>query len=504
MRRIWVAALLALAACASVLAAEDTVWQKVLTIEETTPDDSFTVTFTFDEAVEDFSADKLRFVVGDDGKISSIWAAEDTEGHPIIETVTPGESFSGGGPFNVPFTFSDTIEVIPLQAIDMAQPLLVGVEDGRNRTQTLEIFEDMRVFYSVLSDLIEQEFPEDYILPIRLRIHSVYLGRGCLYLVDFPSLLVDSRPSRADAETDAVWEAARQRMGVGSSDSSDETYDAERASKFVNAVLSALKHASNMRHFADADLLAVYAMSGGGLAPTYFSARAEFGSLASPSTASGRIDVSTAQGGAVVMARVLDKTLHGKLGGKYSMGRPGRLYTGNPSAGASGAHPGKGARGVYLEGYGVLFVADVRFPLAPRREDDLWEQSARELRGGRRANRWRAPDVSEWTVSDDGKTYTAVVTPVIQPSGSPVIVRGGGFSTSENEKQLKDLLTEGVWDALKYASRIQGMDAEEYVAVLIRGAEGTQISFRALKRDLDAYGKGELTREQFQEKLRQK
>lgn len=466
-----IAALLALAACASVLAADPEEQNAPTTIlAPTVLEDSFAVEINFDEDVEGFSADDVRIVEGDDGE------------------------------FSAAFTFHQ--EVVPLQMIDMAQPLLVGAEDGRNRTQTLEIFEDMRVFYSVLSDLIEQEFPEDYILPIRLRIHSVYLGSGCLYLVDFPSLLVDSRPSRADAETDAVWEAARERMGVGSPDSSDEIYNAEKASKFVTAVLSAFKHASNMRHFADSDLIAVYAMSGGGLAPTYFSARAEFGSLASPSTASGRIDVSTAQGGAVVMARVLDKTLQGKLGGKYSMGRPGRLYTGNPSASASRGHLGKGARGVYLEGYGVLFVADVRFPLAPRSEYDLWEQSARELRGGRRANRLRAPDISEWTVSGDGKIYTSTITPVIQSSSSPVITTVDG--SSYNEEQLKGRLTEGVLDALKYASRIQGMDAEEYVAVLVRGAEGTQISFGALKRDVDAYGKGELTREQFQEKLRRR
>ena len=465
MSRRWIAALLALAACASVLAAEDTEGQNALTtivppcLSDQSPG-AFQIEVNFSEATEGF---------------------------------TPGE------PVNLTATFSDAVEVFSRDDfhIQIVSPLLVGVEDGRNPIQALEIFEDMNVFGAILSDLVQKAFPQEHFFADKLRIRPLYLGRGCLYMLDFPYPLADSRPSRADAEMDAVWDAARQKLGLGA----DETYDAEKASQFQNAVLSAFKHASNMRHFADADFIAVSAMSGSGIAPTYFSARAEFGSLASPSTSSERMDASTAQGGAVVMARVLDKMLQEKLGDKYNLGRPGRLFTGNPSAGSSWVHLGKGAGGVYLEGYGALFVADALFPLAPRSEEDLWEQSARELRAGRRANRLRTSDVSGFRPSET--TFTVTIPPsVSHSSGSPVITTID--SPYGNEGQLKERLMEAVLDALQYASRIQGMDAEEHVAVLIRGMENTQMSFRALKRDVDAYGKGELTRGQFQEKLQLK
>ena len=476
MSRRWIAALLALAVCASVLAAEDMESFDDIYLIETddeveglSEDDfaisgPFNVAITFDEDFGGFSEDDLHIEIGDDGVYSL--------------TLKPVEQVA---------------------SFQIVSPLLVGVEDGRNPTQALEIFEDMNVFGAILSDLVQKAFPQEHFFADKLRIRPLYLGRGCLYMMDFPYPLADSRPSRADAEMDAVWDAARQKLGLGA----DETYDAEKASQFQNAVLSAFKHASNMRHFADADFIAVSAMSGSGIAPTYFSARAEFGSLASPSTSSERMDASTAQGGAVVMARVLDKMLQEKLGDKYSLGRSGRLFTGNPSAGSSWVHLGKGAGGVYLEGYGALFVADALFPLAPRSEEDLWEQSARELRAGRRANRLRTSDVSGWRGLGDGKTYTATITPSLSDSSAPPVITTID-SPYGNEGQLKERLMEAVLDALQYASRIQGMDAEEHVDVLIRGMENTQMSFRALKRDVDAYGKGELTRGEFRAKLQLK
>lgn len=457
MRRGWIAALLALAACASVFAAEDQEEQKVHTA--VTPySGTFELEINFSEAV-DFSMDDIHVVETDDSEFL---------------VLIPHDEMSSG--------------------IQIVLPPLVGGEDGRNRTQTLDIFEDMNIFGAVLADLVRKAFPEEPFFEEKLRIRPVYLGNGCLYMINSPFPMANSRPSGKHGDTDKAWDDARRKLGFGP----DESYDPLKAQMFQKAVRSAFKYASNMRHFADGDLIAVSVMNDSGMAPTYFTARAEFGDLVNLTASAERIDVSTAQGGAAVMARVLDKMLQEKLGDHYNLGSPDRFYTENPFPG-SRRSLGNGAGGVYLEGYGALFVADALFPLASRSEEDLWEQSARELRGGRSGDRLRTADVSGFRPGEDGKIYTVAITPsVIQSSGSSVT---GAYGSSRNEEQLKKRLTEAVMDALKYASRIQGMDAEEQVAVLIRGMEDTQMSFRALKRDVDAYSKGELTREQFQETL---
>ena len=463
MRRGWIAALLALAACASVFAAEDQEGWKIYTAVTPCSDavsGTFDVTFTFSEPVKGFCGDSDIQVVG-----------------------------SVGEPFLALFEFSETVS-----GFQMVPPLHIGGEDGRNRTQRLDIFEDMNIFGAVLADLVRKAFPEEPFFEEKLRIRPVYLGSGCLYMIDSPFPMANSRPSGKYGDMDKAWDDARRKLGFGP----DESYDPLKAQMFQKAVRSAFKYASNMRHFADADFIAVSVMNDSGMAPTYFTARADFGDLVNLTASAERMDVSTAQGGAAVMARVLDKMLQEKLGDQYNLGSPDRLYTENPFPGAR-RHLGNGVGGVYLEGYGALFVADALFPLASRSEEDLWEQSARELRGGRTADRLRTAGVSGFRPGEDGKTYTATITPsVIQSLASSVT---GAYGSSKNEEQLKKRLTEAVMDALKYASRIQGMDAEEQVAVLIRGMENTQMSFRALKRDVDAYGKGEMTREQFQETL---
>lgn len=456
MRRGWIAALLALAACASVFAAEDQEGRKIYTADmPLCGHGSFEVEFTFSEPVKGFCGDSDIQVVG-----------------------------SVGEPFLALFEFSETVS-----GFQMVPPLHIGGEDGRNRTQTLDIFEDMNIFGAVLADLVRKAFPEEPFFEEKLRIRPVYLGNGCLYMIDSPFPMANSRPSGKHGDTDKAWDDARRKLGFGP----DESYDPLKAQMFQKAVRSSFKYASNMRHFADADFIAVSVMNDSGMAPTYFTARAEFGDLVNLTASAERINVSTAQGGAAVMARVLDKMLQEKLGDHYNLGSPDRFYTENPFPG-SRRSLGNGAGGVYLEGYGALFVADALFPLASRSEEDLWEQSARELRGGRSGDRLRNSEVIV-----DEKTYTVTIDPSVNRSSISSVI--GGYGSSRNEAQLKERLTEAVMDALKYASRIQGMDAEEQVAVLIRGMENTQMSFRALKRDVDAYGKGELTREQFQETL---
>ena len=463
MRRGWIAALLALAACASVFAAEDQERQKVHTA--VTPySGTFELEINFSEAV-DFSMDDIHVVETDDSEFL---------------VLIPHDEMSSG--------------------IQIVLPPLVGGEDGRNRTQTLDIFEDMNIFGAVLADLVRKAFPEEPFFD-KLRIRPVYLGRGCLYMINSPFPMANSRPSGKYGDMDKAWDDARRKLGFGP----DESYDPLKAQMFQKAVRSAFKYASNMRHFADADFIAVSVMNDSGMAPTYFTARAEFGDLVNLTASAERMDVSTAQGGAAVMARVLDKMLQEQLGDKYNLGSPDRLYTESPFP-VSRRSLGNGAGGVYLEGYGALFVADALFPLASRSEEDLWEQSARELRGGRTGDRFRTAADSGFRPGEPyglqlfgGKIRTIPI-PVNQLPGSSVTTAYGS-SPHGNEEQLKERLTEAVMDALKYASRIQGMDAEEQVAVLIRGMENTQMSFRALKRDVDAYGKGELTREQFQETL---
>jgi uncharacterized FlaG/YvyC family protein len=140
-----------------------------------------------------------------------------------------------------------------------------------------------------------------------------------------------------------------------------------------------------------------------------------------------------------IMCRIFDKKLRQEYGLNTSLWDPFGKSTG-PEA-------------IYLEGYGVLFLLQVDFPLAPPSEikeqepneqgDLTWEETKREL-------------YSQQEGASHGQESRIVIS---RRAGAPTRYDG------EKVEQLKDLIIK----SLKHATNIRNLKPEESVIITIRG-----------------------------------
>jgi hypothetical protein len=134
-----------------------------------------------------------------------------------------------------------------------------------------------------------------------------------------------------------------------------------------------------------------------------------------------------------IMSKIIDKTLEKKWPRKYEASTLFRQSIGCQSA--------------YLEGYGVIFMTSINFPVAKREmpqeiefdTDDLWQQTRSELRGVRVE-----------------KGYAKVYT-------------GGEDFDAKRVSELKEKLLRVIG---KYGARIRQLDDQESVVIVVRGAPG--------------------------------
>ena len=214
-----------------------------------------------------------------------------------------------------------------------------------------------------------------------------------------------------------------------------------------------------------------------------------------------------------VMSRILDKTVAKKLDDER-----GNRFMGINVLFA----PGSGSiRNLYLEGYGALFLLNVNFPLLPPPEkpeptkeksetDSTWEDAKQELYG--QSDAW----------AQVGKAFK------FSMSAGP---------QQEYDKDKVDDLTESLLEALKNATNIRNLKADESITVCAFGgasaapgksrtwvkrapnapdaerdevfvtehddgppARGTIMTIRVKKSDADAFAKGKLSLEDFRKK----
>jgi hypothetical protein len=182
--------------------------------------------------------------------------------------------------------------------------------------------------------------------------------------------------------------------------------------------------------------------------------------------------------------------------------------------------PGSGSiRNLFLEGYGALFLLNVNFPLLPPPEkaqptkeksetDSTWEEAKQELYG--QSDAW----------AQVGKTLKFSMSPAPQ---------------QEYDKDKVDDLTESLLEALKNATNIRNLKADESITVCVFGgvsvapgktwlkrapnatdadrdevlitepgdgrpAYGTIMTIRVKKSDADAFAKGKLNLDDFRKK----
>ncbi len=205
-----------------------------------------------------------------------------------------------------------------------------------------------------------------------------------------------------------------------------------------------------------------------------------------------------------VMAHILGKADDGFGGSRPAVAMGIDVFGGQGPA---------GVRTLYLEGYGILFSLNVGLPLveppsAPEekkdepRGDSAWEEAKRELHG-------------------EGPNVPVAVAPVEAYS-------------AEKVSKLTDTLIE----ALRNATNIRGLKAEDFVTLCVLGApvgpsgppkadtgtarayggygggygtvnvvpgapqSGTILTIRARKSDIDAFAKGKLNADEFRKETR--
>lgn len=353
-------------------------------------------------------------------------------------------------------------------------PLLSA--EKRSPEQVYEVLEDMSVMAAAFSQLIAKTFPDDQNLQ-NAGVHSYYLGEGCLFLADLPYHVAGGEAQSADQPTDKAWNAARRKLGYAPR----APVPLDRSKRLQEAIRSALKLAKNIRHLEADDFIAVAAVGGKASAPSILTGRASFGDLSAVEFASEWTGGRSALADAATLSRVMDTLLRSKLRDRYS-GDPIRFYlVSDPSDNGVIVFPvNKKMSSFYLKGFGALFFADVLYPVGKKgagsaQPADLWQESLKEMQS-RRMRQAIAVDL-----------------------------RGFGRSLMNlTEKEAQDLLsqtTDAVLESLRYGSRIRGMGPDEALIVSIRGYDGSNLVFRTLKRDADAYGSGALDIDAFREKV---
>ena len=214
-----------------------------------------------------------------------------------------------------------------------------------------------------------------------------------------------------------------------------------------------------------------------------------------------------------IMSQILDKTL-----GRRSTGRVARHVTkvvddvlaqgrNNP---VFPAGPYDQTRGVFLEGYGAVFLTEVDYPLSPgpdmseqpeqgEVEESIWEETKRELGFPRKPTGELLLEVLPFDVA----TY--------DPSS--------GLTMPYDAKRVEQL-QKTLLETLKHATNIRSLKPEDSVAVVVQGADLTigpgpggrwrltvdtsgpsVLTLRVRRSDIDAFARGELSFDAWRKKV---
>ena len=200
-----------------------------------------------------------------------------------------------------------------------------------------------------------------------------------------------------------------------------------------------------------------------------------------------------------VMARILEKAME-RAGGQ---GRDQR-YMGIVIPGFSG---NRSAQNLYLEGYGALFILNVRFPLAPEsrkqaeggedRSNSTWEQARREVRGTPPPIEGRAARYSEEKVNSLKKELIAELrnaTNIRALKTEEAIVIVVTSDDSANANPFANLPARML--KTRTDSRLDPAHTESNAP-----ARPATLTLRVKKSDVDALAAGKIEPADFQEKV---
>lgn len=215
-----------------------------------------------------------------------------------------------------------------------------------------------------------------------------------------------------------------------------------------------------------------------------------------------------------VMARILDKALEDVPGTQWR-GGGGPRAMGIDVLMSDGSGP---ARNLYLDGYGALFLLNVSFPLvSPAAKSDeekhsgdsTWEEARQELYGGGPGPRAPLPPAEEFSQDKVNKLTVTLLEALKNASNIrglksdesvTVCVSGGASGASPRTRRIARAGSAGGGGGLAGAGGGYGGGL-----VLARSGgptQGTIMTIRVKKADVDAYAKGKLGLEEFQKRAR--
>jgi hypothetical protein len=188
-----------------------------------------------------------------------------------------------------------------------------------------------------------------------------------------------------------------------------------------------------------------------------------------------------------IMGRIIEKNALGEYRGPAGIGGVNTFVWGI-SVARSGpatlfASAGR-AKPMYLGGYGVLFFIQVEYPLLPppatpqdqqaeQPQDAVWAQAKRDL---------------------------------FEPRADVVLPHNGQETPEPYSRDRVDALRTSLITTMKHATNIRALEGNEWIVLVVRGPEAantgkTTMTVRATKSDVDQYAKGQLSQQQFEQRL---
>ena len=193
-----------------------------------------------------------------------------------------------------------------------------------------------------------------------------------------------------------------------------------------------------------------------------------------------------------IMSRIIEKNALGESSTLGGLGEVSaytfyRIYR-RPAAGPGPFFPHVGQpKPMYLGGYGAVFFIQVDYPLLPPpptpqeqqvnpQEDPVWAQTRRDL---------------------------------LEPQSPAALPREAGESAQAPEpysQEAVDTLKTQLIAAMKHATNIRALEPGDWVTFVVRGPGATDsgrttMTLRATKADADQYAKGQLSQQQFEQRM---
>lgn len=145
---------------------------------------------------------------------------------------------------------------------------------------------------------------------------------------------------------------------------------------------------------------------------------------------------------------------------------------------------GRGTKGIYLDGYGALFLIQVDFPLiAPLQAEEKEKQI-------------EAPGDPVWRQAEQE---------IYSPEKISKMGKEADSAKEYDEEKVKDLKRKLV-KSLKHTANIRSLKADESIIISVKGHHSASnppkvLIIRVKKSDLDAFTKGELDSDKFGQKV---